>query len=73
MYAQCVNSIYTVHNKKYCLPKSTNAGKKKKKKVENVNWKMRTRRRRAQTHTLSLKHNGISETFIFKEQLFFSS
>ena len=32
MYAQCVNSIYTVHNNKYCLPKSTNAGKKKKKK-----------------------------------------
>ena len=31
MYAQYVNSIYTVHNNKYCLPKSTNAGKKKKK------------------------------------------
>ena len=31
MYAQCVNSVYTVHNSKNCLPKSTNAGKKKKK------------------------------------------
>ena len=37
MYAQCVNSAYTVHNSKICLPKSTNAGKKKKKKrAENV-------------------------------------
>ena len=36
---QCVNSVYTVHNSKNCLPKSTNAGnkKKKKKKAENVN------------------------------------
>ena len=25
-----MNIIYTVHNSKYCLPKSTNAGKKKK-------------------------------------------
>ena len=32
MYAQCVNSAYTVYNSKICLPKSTNAGKKKKKK-----------------------------------------
>ena len=32
MYTQCVNSIYTVHNSKYCLPKSTNANTKKKKK-----------------------------------------
>ena len=31
MYAQCVNSVYTVHNSKNCLPKLTNAGKKKKK------------------------------------------
>ena len=38
-----MNSVYTVHNSKYCLPKSTNAGKKKKKKRKNVNWKMRTR------------------------------
>ena len=37
---QCVNSVYTVHNSKNCLPKSTNAGNKKrkrKKKAENVN------------------------------------
>ena len=27
-----MNSVYTVHNSKNCLPKSTNAGKKKKKK-----------------------------------------
>ena len=27
-----MNSTYTVHNSKICLPKSTNAGKKKKKK-----------------------------------------
>ena len=27
-----MNCIYTVHNSKNCLPKSTNAGKKKKKK-----------------------------------------
>ena len=26
-----MNSVYTIHNGKYCLPKSTNAGKKKKK------------------------------------------
>ena len=37
VYAQCVNSTYTVHNSKICLLKSTNAGKKKKKKAENVN------------------------------------
>ena len=30
-----MNSVYTVHNSKNCLTKSTNAGKKKKKK-ENV-------------------------------------
>ena len=37
MYTQCVNSIYTVHNSKYCLPKSTNADKKKGKKRELKN------------------------------------
>ena len=31
MYAQYVNSVYTIHNSKYGLPKSTNAGQKKKK------------------------------------------
>ena len=39
MYAQCVNSAYTVHNSKICLPKSTNADKKKKNRkceAENV-------------------------------------
>ena len=30
MYAQCVNSVYTVYNSKNCFPKSTNAGKKKR-------------------------------------------
>ena len=40
MYAQCINSTYTVHNSKICLPKSTNAGQKKK-KGENVNWRKR--------------------------------
>ena len=44
MYAQCVNSAYTVDNNKICLPKSTNAGKKKKKKS-------RKHGRRAQTVT----------------------
>ena len=32
VYAQYVNSAYTIHNSKNGLPKSTNAGKKKKKK-----------------------------------------
>ena len=33
-------SVYTVHNSKICLPKSTNAEeKKKKKKTENVSRK----------------------------------
>ena len=49
MYAQCVNSAYTVHNSKICLPKSTNADKKKKKQ------KMLSRKcgRGAQTATIS--------------------
>ena len=34
MYAQCINSIYTVYNSKNDLPKSTNV---KKKKTKNVN------------------------------------
>ena len=35
---QCVNSVYTVHNNKNCLPKSTNAGNKKKsRKRELIN------------------------------------
>ena len=39
MYTQCVNSVYTVHNSKNCLPKSKNAGKtkKKNKKRELIN------------------------------------
>ena len=32
-----MHSVYTIHNSKNCLPKSTNAGKKKKKKTENIN------------------------------------
>ena len=35
MYAQCVNSAYTVHNSKICPPNSTNAGKKKKKEKKS--------------------------------------
>ena len=36
MYAQCVNSIYTVYNSKNDLPKSTNVKKKKSKKRELI-------------------------------------
>ena len=32
---QCVNSVYTVHNSKNCLPNSTNVGNKKKKKKKS--------------------------------------
>ena len=50
VYAQCVNSVYTVHNNKNCLPKSTNAGQKKKKKKQKT-WTYK-RGRGAQTVTL---------------------
>ena len=56
MYAQYVNSAYTVHNSKICLPKSTNAGKKKKKKAENV--KMKTWTRYANGHFINQKKKG---------------
>ena len=52
MYAQYVNSEYTVHNSKICPPKSTNAGKKKK-KAENM--KMKTWTRYANGHYISIK------------------
>ena len=32
VYAQYVNNVYTVHNSKCCLSKSTNAEKEKRKK-----------------------------------------
>ena len=65
MYAQCVNSAYTVHNSKICPPKSTNAGKKKKsRKREGKTW---TRSPNASYVTvwLALKHAFSTSTFSF--------
>ena len=51
MYAQCVNSVYTVYNSKNCLPKLTNADKKKKKsrKRELINVDAESKR----THNIN--------------------
>ena len=48
-----MNSAYTVHNSKICLPKSTNACKKKIKKNKTENVKQKTWTRYANGHYIS--------------------
>ena len=48
-----MNSVFTVHNSKICLLKSTNVGQKKK-KGENVNWRKRKRKNAQPKHPLKL-------------------
>ena len=59
VYAQYVNSVYTVHNNKYCLPKSTNAGKKKKKPKSRKHELKNADAEPKRTHWLLKKDTGV--------------
>ena len=73
MYAQCVNSVYTVHNSKYCLPKSTNAGKKKKsrkRELKNADTepKRTLKKKKVTLETTRKKGRKITQHFLTKKK-----